>query len=247
MKNSKNSPHGKLAKFNEVYVNSDGTYAEDAFDGNELAIQTDSDGYKFVDNSSCKVYLDDAVAKGFLKVPGACEAYYVKHLDGDPGNCRKDNLKWETVDKKVLTPARTVFFTGGSYITRDGELVIKKGKVVEHAQIRDRWLDDDLDRVWVYEIPVAFTYETEIWGPKMHDIEEWMDKAGYIGGDKTVLKKPSILHIDGNVCNFRSDNLLWVEEGDPRYVQFKADFLQRQKDLIKKYNKGYSLPVDWPQ
>ncbi len=247
MSRYKKSQHGNLAKFNEVYVNSDGSYAEDAFDGSELTIETDSDGYKFVDSGFCNVYLDDAVAKGFLKVPAAYEAYYVKHIDGDPGNCSKDNLQWVTVDEKVLTTAKTVFFDEGSYITRDGELVIKKGKVIERAQIRDRWLDTDLDRVWVYEIPQAFTYETDVWGPDMYDIEECMAKAGYIGGNKNDLKKPVILHIDGDVSNFRSDNLLWVEEDDPRYVQFKADCLQRQKDLIKKYNKGYTLPDNWPQ
>jgi hypothetical protein len=76
-----------------------------------------------------------------------------------------------------------------------------------------------------------------------------MAEAGYVAGDKTILKDPVVLHRDMNVGNYNYDNLMWVETEDPRYIEYDALRKQRQKDLIKKYNTdlGYQIPSDWPQ
>lgn len=51
-------------------------------------------------------------------------------------------------------------------------------------------------------------------------IDDLMDAAGYVQGDDAVLEKPVILHRNMNYRNFASDNLEWVEETDPRYLEY---------------------------
>ena len=241
------SQYGNLAKYNDTYVNKEGTYIEDG-DGNQLTIQTDSDGYKFTDESYYLTYIDEAVIRGFKKKPdlSSCDGYVVSHIDGDVSNCCLDNLEWVKIDPSKQTKAGHVYFDD-AIVGKNGTLVIMKNGTEETAQIRERWLDEDLDLVWIHKTPKVYTFETNRYGPEMHDIEEWMNQAGYIDGDQSKLNDPAILHKDYDVCNFKSENLEWCEKTDPRYVEYDKIREQRQKDMIKEYNPGRKLPDYWPQ
>ncbi len=97
------SQYGNLAKYNDTYVNKEGTYIEDG-GGNQLTIQTDSDGYKFTDESYYLTYIDEAVIRGFKKKPdlSSCDGYVVSHIDGDVSNCCIDNLEWVKIDPRYV-------------------------------------------------------------------------------------------------------------------------------------------------
>lgn len=73
-------------------------------------------------------------------------------------------------------------------------------------------------------------------------LSDLMEKAGYIQGDDSVLKNPKILHIDYDMMNCSSDNLMWVEGDDERlntyYARKKEDGHKRNIEL----NPGEYIP-----
>lgn len=235
----------KLLKYKRYRVNPDGSHIED--DGQELTVQTDPDGYKYADDGWDHVYIDEVIAlahrfKRKLDFKGS-EGYYIAHKDGDINNYDPSNLEWKQVSETDQTKAGHVYFYD-HIVGKDGSIFVYCGNDTEKGQIRERWLDDDLDATWVYESPVMFIYERGFFHP-----DEYMAEAGYVAGDKTNLKDSVVLHRDMNVGNYNYDNLMWVESDDPRYLEYDALRKQRQKDLIKKYNTdlGYQIPSDWPQ
>ena len=235
----------KLLKYKRYRVKPDGSYIED--DGDELTIQTDPHGYKYADDGWDHVYIDELIAlahrfKRKLDFQGS-EGYYISHKDGNLENYEPSNLEWKQVSETEQTKAGHVYFYN-HYVGKDGSIFVYCGKDIEKGQIRERWLDDDLDATWIFESPVMYTYEKGFYHP-----DEYMAKAGYVAGDKTALKNPVILHRDYDVGNYSSDNLEYVESDDPRYIEYDALRKQRQKDLIKKYNTdlGYQIPSNWPQ
>lgn len=235
----------KLLKYKRYRVKPDGSYIED--DGDELTIQTDPHGYKYADDGWDHVYIDELIAlahrfKRKLDFQGS-EGYYISHKDGNLENYDPSNLEWKQVSETEQTKAGHVYFDD-YYVGKDGSIFVYCDNDIEKGQIRERWLDDDLDATWIFESPVRYIYERGFFHP-----DEYMAKAGYVGGDKTVLKDPVVLHRDKDVGNYNSDNLEWVESNDPRYIEYDALRKQRQKDLIKKYNTdlGYQIPSDWPQ
>jgi hypothetical protein len=240
-----NDSSGKLLKYKRYRVKPDGSYIED--DGDELTVQTDPDGYTYADDGWDHVYIDELIAlahrfKRKLDFQGS-EGYYISHKDGNLENYEPSNLEWKQVSETEQTKAGHVYFYN-HYVGKDGSIFVYCGKDIEKGQIRERWLDDDLDATWIFESPVMYTYEKGFYHP-----DEYMAKAGYVAGDKTALTNPVILHRDLNVGNYNSDNLEYVESDDPRYIEYDALRKQRQKDLIKKYNTdlGYQIPSNWPQ
>lgn len=232
---------GNLKLFeNSVYVNADGTYVEDE-DGVSLEIKTNSDGYKFVDDGFSLIYVAEAVLGAFKRKPVFGEdGWYVHHIDGDKSNCQLSNLTWTKVDSSVLTTAPSVFFKN-IIVKKDSTLFV--GKEPEKAVVKDRWLDTDVDRIWVFLTPKAVTYEPNV---EFHDIEKWMSKAGYVHGVKSSYTNPVILHKDFDVTNFSSSNLEWCDAKDTRYVKYSEILKERQLDLLEKYNQGDKLPSTWP-
>ena len=235
----------KLLKYKRYRVKPDGSYIED--DGDALTIQNDPNGYKYADDGWDHVYIDELIAlahrfKRKLDFQGS-EGYYISHKDGNLENYEPSNLEWKQVSETEQTKAGHVYFYN-HYVGKDGSIFVYCGKDIEKGQIRERWLDDDLDATWIFESPVMYTYEKGFYHP-----DEYMAKAGYVAGDKTALKNPVILHRDYDVGNYSSDNLEYVESDDPRYIEYDALRKQRQKDLIKKYNTdlGYQIPSNWPQ
>lgn len=245
----KNSPKGKLAKHNWLRVNENATYVEDYDTTDPLVFVKDADGYKYVNDGWDNTYADEAVANGFLKKIRFrdSEGYYITHKDGNIDNCAKDNLEWEELMPGVTPKTGHVYFED-CIVGKDGTLIIRDGKIEEMAQIRERWFEDDLNATWIFENPRGVTYEIH-GGCDIHNIDEYMAKAGYVKGDKSKLHSPVILHKDHDVSNFHSDNLEWVESDDPRYIEYDRKRKQRQKDLIKSHNQdlGYPIPSYWPQ
>ena len=239
----------KLLKYKRYRVNPDGSYIED--DGNVLTIQTDPDGYKYADDGWDHVYIDELIALAHRfkrKLEFQCsEGYYISHKDGNLENYDPSNLKWKQVSETEQTKAGHVYFDD-HIVGKDGSIFVFDKNNTEKGQAWERWLDTDVDAVWVFENPIAVTFEVGgeiLW----HRPDEYMAKAGYVAGDKTALKDPVVLHRDKDVGNYNSDNLEWVESNDPRYLEYDALRKQRQKDMHHQLNtkNGYSMPDSWPQ
>ena len=242
------SSSGKLLKYKRYRVKPDGSYIED--DGDELTIQTDPNGYKYADDGWDHVYIDEVIAlahrfKRKLDFQGS-EGYYISHKDGNLENYDPGNMEWKQVSETEQTKAGHVYFDD-HIVGKDGTIIEIDGKDSEKGQIRERWLDMDLNATWIYENPVSVTFE--VGGLTLHKPDEYMAKAGYVAGNRSALKNPVILHRDYDVGNYNYDNLEWVESDDPRYIEYDAKRKQRQKDLIKQYNTdlGYPIPDWWPQ
>ena len=240
----------KLLKYKGYRVSPDGSYIE--YDGDELNIKVDSDGYRYADDGWWDIiYIDELIAlahrfKSKLRFKGD-EGYYISHKDGNIRNYEPSSMEWKQVSDTEQTVAGHVYFDGYT-VGKDGSIVVTNGKDTEKGQIRERWLDTDVNAVWVFENPIMVTFG--VGGDiQWHNPDEYMAKAGYVAGNKSVLKDPVILHRDFNVENYNYDNLEWVEKDDARYIEYDLKRKQRQKDMHHQLNtkNGYKMPDSWPQ
>ena len=243
MNNKNGISSSKLLKYKTYCVSPDGSYIED--DGEQLRIETDKDGYRFADDGWDNVYIDELIAlahrfKRKLSFNGS-EGYYIAHKDGNLNNYDPGNLEWREVSETTQTTAGHVYFENYT-VGKDGSIIVTDGKITEKGQLWERWLDTDLDAVWVFENPIAVTFE--VGGEAdWHRPDDYMAKAGYVAGNKSALKNPVILHRDHDVSNYNYDNLEWVESDDPRYVEYDAKCEQRHQDMLRRYNK--EIPPYW--
>lgn len=70
-------------------------------------------------------------------------------------------------------------------------------------------------------------------------MDDLMDTAGYVDGEKYDFTNPVILHKDNDPMNFCSDNLEWVEAADPRYIEYQEKFEEW------KHQRNLELNHDW--
>lgn len=227
----------KFKKLTEesVTINYDGTSVKDK--KVQLPIKSDSTGNNYVERwSGDKLLVDECVAKAFCPRPTNNKWYYISHVDGDKNNCCADNLDWKEAIPGVVPEAEHIF-CGSISVSRDGK-EIKIGD--ETGILRERWLDDDMDRVYCYQTPRLFFPEHD----ELISIDEYMGKAGYVHGDKTKLKNPVIWHRDGDGMNCNADNLEWIEADDQRYIDYKKALKIDQDQRMLKYNEGCDIP-DW--
>lgn len=213
-----------------VYVNEMGTHTEDE-DGDPVAITTDAYGNKIGTTVWNNVFqIDEAVAVTWKDRPYDGHGYYVTHIDGNKGNCAANNLKWEPVSG--TTTADSVFIDD-TIVHRDGTIIV--GETT--ANFEDGWHDDDLELRVAFRLPKAVIYYDDAY-PDFIDCYELYEKAGYIQGDKSLLKEPVVIHIDGDRHNHHSENLKWVEKDDPSYMQFDAKNDYTRKNLNLQFNPG---------
>lgn len=70
-------------------------------------------------------------------------------------------------------------------------------------------------------------------------MDDLMDAAGSVDGEKYDLSNAVILHKDYDPMNFSSDNLEWVEAADPRYIEYQEKFEEW------KHQRNLELNHDW--
>ena len=76
-------------------------------------------------------------------------------------------------------------------------------------------------------------------------MDDLMDIAGYVEGEKYILGNPRVLHMDYNPTNFDSSNLEWVEAIAPRYIEYqkKVEEWKHQRNI--ELNPGRRLHPGW--
>lgn len=232
----------KYYRLGKFYVAQNGTYAETQKDGTEIPIHTGRDGSKYVDVSdefgdAEKHYIDYAVASAFIKKAND-NIYIVHHKDQDLGNCNADNLEWvlgsdcPSVSDEVVLDRKLI--------------VCKDGKILHNgllAQVTDHDFDSDVDCWYCFGIPRAVVYFTDEYD--FLDIDNLMETAGYVHGDKKNFTRPVILHKDMDYSNFHSDNLEYIEATDQRYSTYIDKLKEYKHQRNIELNRGRQLPLGW--
>ena len=226
-----------------IWVSDDGTSVKESkklkpkiyVPGKELDIKTDSDGEKYVEVRGGYVYVKKAVYTCFCpqkhKNIGNAEIVY---KDGN-----KSNVHYKNLDVQPLTSKHT---TEETYTLLDGLEVTKEGEIYyqdKKQNVHDSMYDGDLD-LEVYIAPHIFNPTGK--GRRILHIDDLMEQADYVNGDKYSLNHPVILHRDNNPANHDSSNLEWVESTDSRYKDYMDNVKEYRHQRNVELNPGQRLP-----
>lgn len=201
-----------------------------------VTIQVDSSGDRYVIISGRKFLLKEAVYTCFQYWPKDGKDYEVNFIDGNKSNLhyKNLNLKLKTYVPPTVTTELKVKFKNGLTVTKDGEVFQGRQQQSIHDEIYDS------DTATMACIDPFVQDPSRIQGRLC--IDDLMDAAGYVHGDKRVLKYPVILHRDNNPNNCKSDNLEWVERNDPRYQKYEDARRKHRHQRNLELNPGKPLP-----
>lgn len=195
----------------------------------EINIKTMQDGEHYVKVNGNAYLVKNAVYRCFCYWPKDGKDYEIVYKDGNKDNLHYKNLelKEKTYVPPSVTAEKSKRLNNGLTITKDGE--VYKGR--QKWEIYDFISDSDVDRLCCIDPYVSNPQKSRL----RISVEELMDAAGYINGDKKALKKPCVLHRDNDPDNCKSENLEWVEDSDPRF----QEYLRAQK--VHRHNRNVEL------
>lgn len=226
-----------------IYVAEDGLEAyksDNTGTIKRLYVQTKPNGYKYILDGKNLISMAGAVITCFCPPkPNDGKKYFIEHIDGNPSNCNKRNLKW-SLQHYQQTTAESVKLKRGT-----DEIIVKQdGTILLNGQketICDYQYDSDIN---LHDC-IRPHIKTGVLSNKRVFIDDLMDVAGYVQGDDAILNNPVILHRDYDRMNFSSNNLEWVESTDIEYQKY----MEKQKNDIHKrrieLNPGLELPSYW--
>lgn len=224
-------------KYN-IWIDREGNYAYREYNNASwnapLIIYKRADGSKYLNpKSPGEIPLDEAVAICFNPMPNDGKKYILIHKDKNLGNCRADNLEWKEV-RKFSPTATERKLDNGLIVKRNGEVIDKK-KVLP---VVTETGDSDTDRMVAID-PYVRYFRKNRWKreEKVHTrIDDLMAAAEFVGGDKTSMTRPRVLHKDMDYLNFDEENLEWVEENSPEYQVYMKRKKEDMDKLTKKLN-----------
>ena len=149
----------------------------------------------------------------------------INHIDGNWMNCNINNLEWIPYHYRHSTAYREFVDYDGYNIFEvhlTGDVMLDGIELSVSSQVISRAFSND----FYLALFIDDNHAPHI------KVEELMAKAGYVQGDDANLVHPVILHIDGDYKNCNANNLEWVEEYDPRYINYV-----RKRDLVLQSEK----------
>lgn len=253
---------------NNCYISIDGNYVErDYKDSSTGEIKT----YNPTIYQDCKTYeryvLVKKVRTNIAEMVLTCYgppkpkhgvSYIIHHKDGVMSNDNLSNLEWiedtpsnraliETQIQQYCLIQRQEMYKGLKIKAKKSGEITQKG---ENLSYHYNFFDEDIDwQVYIYHVKVKYTFKNQ-WGNYSRDrfeVEDVLDDFGLISGNKALLTKPVVLHLDNDFLNFESSNLVWCEADDPRYIDYKKERLRKCMELeidsnIYKIKKGIVAP-----
>lgn len=78
--------------------------------------------------------------------------------------------------------------------------------------------DCDTDRI-VNILPHVYVTRKHT-GKASFTVDELMATAGFVSGDKSQFMMPRVYHKDWDRLNCKSDNLEWIDERDPKFIDY---------------------------
>lgn len=210
-----------------------------------LKINIRSDGSKFLNlKSPGIVELDELVADCYVPKPVDGKTYELTHKDGNLGNCNASNLEWKEVrNYSLLSTIREVL--KGIWVKFDGTVWKEKSAKNRIPIVKDIG-DSDTDRmVPIPEPYISYQVKNRYgrYDDKHIPMDNLMDMAGFVDGDKSGMRNPGVLHKDGDYLNFSDDNLEWVEKDSPEYQEYMR---KKKEDLERRtieLNPGHPNPL----
>lgn len=199
-----------------------------------LQIHIRYDGSKYISLTFPGIVeLDELVADCYKPMPCDGKKYMLIHKDNNLGNCSASNLEWyEQTSNKRITRRGIVATSYGIFYDGKKELLVVKDIG-----------DADTDRMVGID-PLLYYDRRNKYGiserRSVHP-DDLMAEVGFVKGDKSLLKKPKVLHKDMDYLNFNMDNLEWVEEVSQEYQNYKAKKKADIDELTKKLNPNKPL------
>ena len=191
-----------------------------------------------VDKYGNRIFIATAVITCFLPpAPDDGKRYTIGFKDGNRNNCDYRNLQWVEYHYQNTTVPKVRLYVAGEFVEVFSSGTIKVGGQEEHPI--DYNYDPDMDLHCAWSVP-----EVRI-DKKRIAVDELMSAAGYVQGDDAGLKKPVILHRDFDYKNFASSNLEWVEDTDPRYLDYCKKREDDRKARARQLDYGKVIPDDW--
>lgn len=232
-------------KYN-VWINKEGTYAyreyKDSTMNCPLRIHKRTNGSQYLNTKSHgEIPLDETVAICFKPTPQDGNKYVLIHKSGNLSCNHVDNLEWKQVPTFSPTQ-KTRTLSNGLKVNQDGTILDKGKKLSVGKSVGDQ----DTNRSCVPVEPFVRYYRKNRYGSTVEEkkeIDDLMAEAGFVGGDKSSMSKPKILHKDGNYLNFNSSNLQWVEEGSQEFQDYKKKKQKDKDQLAIEENPGHSNPL----
>lgn len=205
----------------------------------ELKTKTREDGEHYVRVNGKNFLVKNAVYICFCYWPKDGKDYEVVYKDGNNDNLHYKNLelKEKLYVPSTVTTEDKVKLKLGLTITKEGEVYQGKKKV----DVCDYIYDSDVD-LFCCTNPYVFNPKNS---RQRISVDELMDAAGYIHGDKKAFKMPSVLHRDYDPNNCKSDNLEWVELTDPRYQEYEKARKEHRHKRNVELNPNKPLHPGW--
>ena len=201
-------------------------------------------GRMYVKNAiGAMVYIDEAVIKCWCPpCPNDGKKYVVNHIDGDLTNNYYKNLEWVPYHyRHTTTDSVDIIYDGNRLnVSRDGTIKMDGTEVNIKYQI----FDPDVGLFW-YCGPKVNIPKSGFYNGYPEDVDEIMKAAGYVQGDDADMKCPKVIHKDNDWCNWRSDNLEFVEADDPLYQKYLDMKVEIRKQKIVELNPGKPLPSNY--
>lgn len=243
----------KYRKYNKVWVSPDGNCVEvdcimkigfsEIPSTKPAKIHTDKNCERYVKvkqrNRFCNILIKNAVYTCFCSpIPNNGKEYVVYYKDDNKNNLNYTNLDIKEVVKTTRhTTADKVKLTNGLTVTKCSEVFHGKNKEYICDCVGDA--DTDLLRCIRPHVSDPNKMSGHLF------VDDLMDAAGYVAGEKYDFTNPVILHKDNNPMNFNSDNLEWVEAADPRYMEYQEKFEEWRCQRNAALNVGKPLPPNW--
>lgn len=224
------------SKYN-LWVNEQGTYVYREYNdpnlNGPLKIRQRQDDSKYLNTKfHGEVELDKLVADCYVPKLQDGRKYILTHKDGDLGNCNASNLEWKEVKNySLLSTIREVL--KGIWVKFDGTVWKEKSAKNRIPIVKDIG-DSDTDRmVPIPEPYISYRVKNKYGGydDKHISMDNLMDMAEFVNGDKSGMRNPGILHKDGDYLNFSDDNLEWAEKNSPKYQEYMR---KKKEDLERR-------------
>ena len=187
--------------------------------------------------------------------------YVVHHKDWNFGNDHKNNLEWveETPEylaaraekMKEYLHAKKLQWYKQHKITVDKNGVIRQyGEVL---RIYNSFFDSDLGYLFHTITPkVNYTYKVKYSnsGQTRYEsasliVDEILADFGLVLVNKDNLTEPVILHINHDFLDFTPYNLIWCENSDPDYIEYRKKAREEKLAQDKESNGRWLSPSEW--